>query len=183
MEKRFTNPLQDNKIYPVRLSVANTMSTSVGGALNNTFILDPSSSSDWANYATIYDEFRVIGVRIRMVSLQQYSVTNANGIGVIVFDNDDTTALTSVQNGLELDTHRIFSAVFQHAALGDDNKDGCLTFVWKRPTSKDSPILWQDIGGPSGSLGAVKLYVGGLQGSTAYLQYAFEWFTEFRGRR
>jgi hypothetical protein len=146
--------------------------------------MNPSTSAEWADYSALYDEFRVIGVRIRLVSTQQFSVTAANSMCVIVFDNDDTATLGSVDAGLQYNAHYLFPAVVAHAPATTENKDTCLDYTFMRPTGgKNTPIDWIDVASAAGSLGAVKYFSTNLTVSLKYFDAAVEWFVELRGRR
>jgi len=161
-----------------RLVVSNNVTTTVGGIINNTFPMNPSGTSEWSTFATIYDEFRVLAVRITLVSLQQFSVTNANAMLFVVFDNDDSNALGSNTAALSYDTCRVASAVMTHSGGRP------FSAMWARPTAgKNTAIPWVDIGSPAGSIGSIKLFSSGLAASVGYLQYSIEYFTEYRGRR
>jgi hypothetical protein len=126
----------------------------------------------------LYDEFRVLAVRLAVVPVQQGSVTAANTLGAVVFDNDDSVALTSLVAALEYDTAHLLSAIWYQ------NNASPTRYTWERPTSgNNTSIPWVDVGTPSGSNGSLKFYFAGLTNSTAYIVYNVEYFVEYRGRR
>lgn len=184
-EERFANkfardPVQDNYVHKVRLclqSAATKISSNGATVVDARLSMDPSSSGDWASYASIYDEFRVVGVGYQFVSTQQYSVTTINQPIAVVFDNDDSTALTSYNAAMEYPSCRLTSAVFQSTAECTH-----VAYTWMRPTS-GTPIPWVDVGAPSGSLGSIKFYGDSLSVGTQYFSGVQVWFVEFRGRR
>lgn len=184
MVNKYQPSVQDQRIYPVRLTNNARYNSNVGGIINTPISMNPNGSTEWANCTSLYDEFRVRAIRIRLVSLQQYSVTAANNGAAICYDNDNTTALTSQDAGLQYNTSHLFPAVFGHVAQGNDNKAGVLEFVFSRPTAgANTAIPWIDVAAPANSLGSVKFYCDGLTASTAYWQVYVDWFVEFRGRQ
>lgn len=177
--RRYQNP-SGNAISRMRLTSAGAIASNAATIINTVISANPSSSSEWSSVTNLYDEFRVIGMRIKLVSLQQYSVTAANGYAVVAFDNSDSIAFSSLDFGHQLETSKIFSAIFQHAAVSD--KDSALCYSFVRPSSGKSAIEWVDTGNPALSLGSIKFYASNLTASTNYWNYTVEWFIEVRGR-
>ena len=181
IEKQFASPFQDQKIVKMRLTRSGVISSNGLGVINTVIATDPSNSSEWSSAAALYDEFRVIGTRIKLVSKQQYSVTAATDLVVVCYDNDDVTALTSVNQGLEYANSHVFNAVFTHNAPTREDQDCALIYTYLQPTS-GIPISWDDVSNPTTLKGAVKFYSANLTNSIAYLVYSQEYFVEFRGR-
>ena len=174
----------DNRIYKERLT-NNTVSVSnaVTGNINTVISMNPSGSAEWATLAALYDEFRVMGIRIRLISKQQFSVTAINDGAVICYDNNDSTVLTGTDQGLQYNTSHLFPAVWAHAPNGTDNKAGILEFLSMRPTAAaNTPIDWIATSTPAGSLGSVKTFAPSLTAATAYWVVFIDYFVEFRGR-
>jgi len=183
IESKFNAATDNNRVDKVRLITSGTISSSAGTIIATVINLNPSGASEWTSYSAIYDEFRVLGCRIKLISRQQGSVTNICNIVGIVFDNDDSTALTSVNAALEYDTAHVLPTILYHRNAGE-NSDPTVAFSWARPTGgKNTAINWIDVAAPTGSNGSVKFYATGASASTMYFDYSFEWFTEFRGRR
>jgi len=172
-------PQSDNQhITKVRLQRVGRINSTVAGTIASVFVNDPSVSSEYASYQALYDEFRVVGVRFHLISLQQFSVSAGNAVAAIAYDNDDVVTPTSQNYVLEYDTAKIFSAVGTHNALKP------WVMAWARPTSGgNTAITWVDAASPASSLGSTKMYVTNLTVSTAYFDYVQEFFVEFRGRR
>ena len=181
---RYTPVVADNRIEKARLTVVSTLTTSVAGSWTTVFTMNPSSSSEWTTFTNLYDQFRVIGVRLRLVSNQQFSVTKANDMAVFAFDNDNTTALASVDAGLQYNTSHVLSAVWTHSSTGALEKNGVIDLVWMRPTAgRNTAIDWIDAATPANSLGGVKCFAQALTASTQYMTVAIEYYVEFRGRQ
>jgi hypothetical protein len=95
---------------------------------------------------------------------------------LIAFDNDDATAFSSYAEGTEYQNVHMIPALFNNARTYD------LRFA--RPSSgKETSLPWSDVGTPSGSPGAVKMWSDSISASTNYFTYMFEWAIEFRGLR
>jgi hypothetical protein len=177
--KQFAPSRDNNRIYKMRVVNSGTLaSAAVTGVINAQVTLNPSGAAEWSSISTLYDEFRVCGVRISLIPSQINTVTNAQGILVMAFDNDDATALTSVNSGLEYDTCQILQAIW------DPKSASASQYSWSRPTSGNSTaIIWCDVATPTQSVGSVKFYSSTLTVSTLYIAYTIEYFIEFRGRR
>lgn len=170
----------DNKILKATIHGAATISSTGAGIINTTFSMDPSAltGTDWADFSSTYDEFRVIGCEITLVSLFQNSITAANNLLILAFDNDSSTAPTSYTTALQYSTSRTSSAIFQHSG------GATLRSTWWRPTAgSETTIPWVDVAAPSGSVGAILLYSESLNLSAAYLAASVRLYVELRGRR
>jgi hypothetical protein len=174
------NPTRDNNlIYHQRVVNSGTLaSAAVTGVINAQITFNPSGAAEWTQLSALYDEFRVVGVRMSLIPAQINTVTNAQGILVMVFDNDDATALTSVNSGLEYDTCHVLQAIW------DPTRADACQYRWARPTSgNNTAVVWCDVATPTQSVGSVKFYSSVLTVSTLYISYVVEYFIEFRGRR
>lgn len=184
LEKEYVKRDQDNKVQHERLVGSVPISSSALGVINTVISMDPSglAGAEWTSMANLYDDFRVKGIRVRLSSKQQYSVTAQTDMVVICYDNQNLTALTSLNDGLQYSTSKVFNAVWTHSTTGE-NRDSCLTFSWARPTAgKNTAISWTPTSSPGSDLGAVKFYSVNLTASTTYMVAAVEYFIEFRGR-
>jgi len=184
IERSYLPSTDNKKIEKVRLVGTGSISSSAIGVLNAVIGLNPSSAPDWGSYSTIYDEFRVMAVRISLVSEQQFSLTALNGLVGVAYDNDDSVALTSIGAVLAYDTAQMMAAVFTHNANGRENYDTLNRFSWSRPTTGvATSVVWIDVASPGSITGSIKFYGTGLTNSISYYQFALEYFCEFRGRR
>jgi len=183
IERSFIASTDNKVITRQRLVVTGTISSNAGGIINALILMNPNSSSDWASIAALWDEFRVLGVRIRLIPRQQFSITVINTLLGVVYDNDDAVALTSGNGAAEYDTAHFTGTVFSQVTT-QENKDNVQAYSWSRPSSgQNTAITWVDIGAPGNSLGSVKTFATGTTASTTYFDFVFEWFTELRGRR
>ena len=168
---------QDNTLVAATIHSLSVLTSSAGGVINTNFPMDPSTAvgTDWADFSSTYDEFRVMGVRITFVSAP-VNLTNVNNSMVAVaFDNDSAANPGSYTAVRQYSTSKLFPAVWSTKPL---------TFTWWRPTrGMETDIPWCDVATPSTSFGCIPLYVDTLSASSSYLWYALDYFVEFRGRR
>ncbi len=182
-ERSYAGGARDNRIYRHRLTYDRAGSSSAIGVMNTVVSMDPSASPEWSTFSALYDEFRVMGARINLISKQQGSVTALNDAVVICYDNDDSAPMASLAEGTAYNNFHLFPAIWYQNALGE-NRSAVLAFSARRPNAgNNSSIAWIDVGNPGSSEGSFKLYAQGLTNSTQYLAIVIEWFIEFRGRR
>ncbi len=165
---------QDKTLVRQTVHGAFTISSSGGGVINGYTSLDPSTQSDWADFSSAYDEFRVIGASIILAPVQ-FGVAANGGLMALAFDNDSTGNPGS------------FTAVQQYANsvyYSVMNSIGPQKYTWWRPTKGgETAITWDDVANPSTSLGSIVFYASGLSASAVYVSAAVELYIEFRGRR
>jgi len=166
----------DNRIYKRRLTALGSMTSSGIGVLNTVFTMDPSVTGDWASCSALYDEFRVVGVRLRILSKTQNTVTLASNLVVICYDNDDSTALVSLLQATEYQNMQVIPALW--------NDHHVFMFNFARPSAgTETSLPWQDIATPALSTGGIKVYSDNLSTSTQYFTFVIEYAVEFRGVR
>jgi len=172
---QYYNP-ETSKIYRMRLIQVTGINTGVGGIGVGALLMAPNGATEWSAVAGLYDEFRVMSVRLRLVPTQQGSVTVQNLFNVFCYDNDNTSNLTSLGNGLEYDTAWLIPGIWYA------NKATTSSKVWNRPLKGvDTAVPWVDVAAPTNSLGSIKYYVQGTA-SVHYYDAMVEYFVEFRGR-
>jgi hypothetical protein len=175
---RFKPQTDNQHITSVRLIGVQPISSGATGVINTVFANNPNGTSEWASYIALYDEFRILAVRLSILPYQQGSLTVISDLCGIVFDNDDTTVLTNISSALEYDNCRLIQTNWVPA------KAGLTQYTWARPTSgANTAVLWQDVAVPAASPGSIKFYASGLSASTKYFSVQVEYFVEFRGRR
>jgi len=179
MLNKMFNPSTDNNILvKERLIQVATVSTNAAGFIPAVISMNPSSASEWTQMAILYDEFRVLGLRVSVIPLQAGTVSSLNGIVSLSYDNDDSVPLTTIQAGLEYDTAQVLQALWY------ESRATATQFTWTRPTSGTATAIpWIDIANPSLSLGSVKFASSTLSVTIGYFDIVTEWFVEFRGRR
>lgn len=172
---------QDDTLVRATIHGSTTLASTAAGIINGSFSMDPSTATgtDWADYSSTYDEFRVLGCRITFISNQPNTLTSLVDYVAVAFDNDSTGNPGSLSAVRQYSTSRIFPAIW--------NNDKMYSFTWWRPVrGLETNIPWIDVATPSSSPGSIPIYAGGNGGltvSTVYFTYAIEYFCQFRGRR
>lgn len=185
MEKKFVPSRAEQTIYRQRLIQVDDVTSNVVNQVQGAIDMNPTNSSEWTTFSSLYDEFRVVGIRINLFSVQQYSVTALNSAVGFVYDNDDSAVLASIQTIAEYPTVQWVPAVFQHH-LRSENQPMCQQYAWARPTSgSNTAVNWVNVGLASTTTcpGSVKYFGDSVTSSTKYYRIVIERFVEFRGRR
>jgi hypothetical protein len=179
LERTFNPPQSQQNIQRYSLKFTLDITSDVLGNMIGNITMQPNGSPDWSPISALYDEFRVLGIRVDLTSTQQYSVTAKNTIMGFVFDNDSTAFPTNFSTIIGYDSLVTVPAVFQHC------NGSVFSFGWERPQSgKNTAVDWIDVATVGNSLGSI-LYcnAGPLTASLQYFQYICYWYVEFRGRR
>lgn len=167
-----------NHIVNQRLALSGSISSNVVGIITQTLDFRPDSSADWASFSALYDEFRVVAIRLTLIPYQQGTVTAINGLVAVVFDDNENGALTSLNGALDAETVHIMPSIW----YANQAKPERLSYA--RPDAgKGTVIAWQSTSAPATCLGAVKFYSSTLSTSVPYFTYALEYYTQFRLRR
>jgi hypothetical protein len=149
-----------------------TLTSSAGGTLTGTLdIGDLSLYSDFSGeFAALYDEYRIIGGRLKLYSTLGPGHTLGCSLMAIAFDNDSATGSpASTDELIEYSTSKVLNA-------GRDSK---YFYTFSRPKSM---LLWRDVASPTSDCG-LKYYATTLTISTLYFKYELEVLVDFRGRR
>jgi hypothetical protein len=142
--------------------------------------MDPNvlATTDFSDFASTYDEFRVLGCRIHILSAAPNSTTLLNGIAAVAFDNDTSVTPSSFS------VVRQFSTSYVLSLINSEGNGKPMTYTWWRPErGAETNIPWIDVATSSGSIGGILIYADGITASSTYIITATELFCEFRGRR
>jgi len=167
---------QDTTLLRATVHGVGNATSSAGGVIAFAAPFDPSGygSTDWADFSSTYDEFRVMGVRITCFNHQFGVAVNGGGVAV-AYDNDSAATPGTLSAVLQYSTCKYLPACWFTKPL---------QFTWWRPTKgEETTITWADVANPSTSLGSLQFYGQGLSASTQYMDIFYEFFCEFRGRR
>jgi len=138
--------------------------------------INPNSGSyaDWTSMASLYDEYRVLGAEITLMSC----VTNAlnQSLFVIAYDNDDrVTGLSSFENGLDYQKNKIIPSIWPNDRLYKLKAD-CFSAA-----DPSTGRLFQTTAGTNYPC-SFKTYAGGLTINTLYMEWCISVVVEFRGQ-
>jgi hypothetical protein len=154
------------------LHKSGTLSTTGAGSIAGTLnVGDISTFSDFAGeFAALYDEYRVIGGRLKLYSTLGPGHTLGCSLMALAFDNDNATGSpASTDELIQYASSKVMNA-------GRDSK---YFYTFERPASMN---LWRDVASPSSDCG-IKYYATTLTVSTLYFKYELEILVDFRGRR
>jgi hypothetical protein len=149
------------------LSVHGTLTTNGAAAFVGALTFDPSGSTEWSTFATLFDEFRILNVDYEMCPTNGSSTL---GMSFTAFDNDDATAPSTIDE----------ITSYQNSTIEPIYK-GCRR-SFRRPDISQS-AYWVDVANSSQSLGSVKVVFSYSSVSAVVAYYRLRFHVSFRGRR
>lgn len=154
-----------------------TCTTNGSGTLNNVIGFNVASFTDWTNLSGLYDEARFVGGKVTMFTALSPANGDNQGPIFVVYDNDDSAALTSTGAAQAYVKKKVFQSGWTTPAP--------ITFTFKAyATGGNSSLPWFD---PTLSTtltpGSIKFYAVGLSNTTTYLTILLDVYVQFRGRR
>jgi hypothetical protein len=185
-------------VLKTRLVFTGGNTSSANTALATVVSMLPSSSSEFASFATIYEECKVTGGRV-LFNLTVNNVSTAvPTLGVISYDPTVATALASVADGAEDAQHRVFATPPQDGAAGLQMTPkavealGLMPFAWHVPkgasarTTASTAVFsgeWSSTADASDLYGYIKIYIP-AQGASASSTWNYIVYmdVEFRSR-
>jgi len=155
------------------LCAAAAATSTGGGVYDGVYSSDPTSLTDWASISGEYDEYRVLAIEVKFLPYNRYNQTVAvayalsNGVGFVVLDMNNTTALTSVQNASQYASAKFISSSdpWQHEV-----KAATRNLMTWQPTSSQPTYFM-----------AIKHYITGINVSTAFGVIWVRYLIQFRG--
>jgi len=94
----------------VELTAVSTFSSDSGGGMDLVLNNDPSGYTDWSSYAAIWDEYRVLAMRLTFIPNNQYSKTTTLTVPLyVVIDRDSSGALSSKNQAVQYESCKIKS--------------------------------------------------------------------------
>jgi hypothetical protein len=167
-----------NRVVKVVLSIQGTISSSAGGIMSGAFAMDPSGSSEWASFAGIYDQFRVLGGVLNLCPITANGNSSfQNAICRFAFDNDSSATPTTYGQIMD------FAEVTD--TLGTWTSGVIKRIPFRRPFRNGVPqsqFNWYDEASPSASPGGLKYYGSGFSNSITYWSYILDYVVEFQMR-
>lgn len=157
--------------YKTVLKIASSLASTGSSSRYGAYTFDPSGTTDWSDFNGLFDQFRVLEIKLTLSPAYRYFDT---GYIVVAGDNDDATVPTT------------FDSVVQYAnsktlVIGSTHD---LVFEYKRPNITAS-AYWVDVASPTTSAGAIKLACTETTSTNArlILWAITEYVVEFRQRR
>lgn len=143
--------------------------TSAGGVINDVYSSSPSTGSNWANAALVFDEYRVLAMRITYIPYNVTGVSFTSTPVVSVIDNDTATALT----GYTLASQ--YSSVAEHSA-GPNTSWSQTAYM-----SDFNSGQFRSTGSPVATYW-IKLYSTGNTASVGVARVQVKRYVQFRGK-
>jgi hypothetical protein len=157
-------------VVEIVLGDENTLSSSAAGIIANTFpVSNPSGCQNWADYAAVWDQYRVIASRLVYVPSNKYGKTSSSPVcvpGFIVVDRDSSSALTGYSESAGYASNKFVSLEEKFSA------------EWHMATTEEG--LFTTTASPVTD-GAFLLFWSGLTVSTEYGRIVTQYRVQFRG--
>jgi hypothetical protein len=157
--------------YTCWLNITGLLTSDAGGLYNNAIPLDPSGYTDWADFAVLFDEYRLVSSELHIA---QYVNGAANSTGAVIFapDNDSVSAPGSLGGITEYqDCHLISFSIVRTEKM-----------KFSRPDCTPS-AYWTDAQTPNTTTcGAWKFNGAGFSASVAVFRYVHKMKVQFRMR-
>jgi len=133
------------------LSLATVVSSNGSGIINNTFGLqNPSSFSGWANFAAIFDEYRVLATVIQWIPSNGYNKVIATQTCLtplyVVLDRDSVTTIASTSQACGYDSVKAFDLErpFKYAKYKMSGSREATFITTASPTNLGAYALWSN---------------------------------------
>jgi len=125
---------KNNEIRTI-LNYTNTFVTVAASDNSTVLLLNPSSSTEFTTFASLWDEIIVDSGHIDFTCAITTNYTSANGQcrAVVAFDPVTAAALGSLSNGLQHSQHFQFQHTNATTMPASLNKTGVYHFRWKTP--------------------------------------------------
>lgn len=163
---------EENEMYTIPLKFTGVISSTAGGVIDAYYSSDPSSYAlaEWTSLATLYGEYRVLGMEVKFAPYNRYSKTTTVCTPLIVLvDRENPTAtLGSYQTAI---AHE--SAVIRTLEDPWTETARMLGVEESQLRATSSPT----------ALFSIKFYSDGLSVSTTYGRVFVFLLLQFRGRR
>ena len=168
---------ENSGLFQVSLKYLAALGSDGSGVIAKHYTLsDPSGSPGWGNYTNIFDEYRVLTVRLHYIPWNwaanptyavMSTIVNAFGGTIAVgIDRDNTTDPTGINDLLGLESCKVHP-------VGKE-------FTKTYHMNSTLEAAWADTSSPK-TVGSFKLYATGLTNSTNYGQIFLEFLIQFRG--
>jgi len=155
-----------------RLSQVLSTASSPGGDISVSILADPSSAADWTNFAALYGEYRVLGMRVRWVPKKHNWVNSVD---------------TSISNVLAYGIMRnatspvpvTVDAAFRNTNVGLGQLDSPHRSNSRAGSAQE--MLFRNTASP-GAFWYYYLVANGASNGTVYGSLFVEWIVQFRAR-
>ncbi len=159
---------EETDLHTVVLGYTATLASDATGTIASFFVNNIGSSVDWSSFAAIYDEYRVLGIRLEYFPNNRYTkVTTTCVPALCAVDRDDIGTPASYNELMGYASSKVCSLEdpwSMEAHMSGIEDSGFVT------TATTTPLY------------GIKMFATGLTVSTTYGRYFFYWRVQFRGR-
>lgn len=154
--------------YVVLLKLVSNLSSSGGSQITQTFSSNPASAGDWSSLAAVWEEYRILGMRVKFRPDNRYSkTTTICRPGYAVVDRGSSAALGSIQAAANHESAKEVDLEDPWSIEAKMNNADEASFI---STASPQAFIW------------IKLWFEGLTASTEYGIIETAWRVQFRGR-
>jgi len=175
---------KEKSLHTSLLTQDGSLLSSAGGIIQNSFVFtNPSSAVNWADYAQIFDEYRVLSLEFSFFPNLEDSL-NTTGLGFnyvpiySVIDRDSSSNLASYSvaaNYESLKVHALtkrFTRVYKMSGINEVSSAGLVS---------GAEGVFLNTASPPAATGAIKLFATGLSNSVPYGRFILRYLVQFRG--
>jgi len=160
---------RQESLYTIVLKQAGTVSSTAGGIISQVFGSYPLNTTSWSSFAACFDEYRVLGYRVRYFPRNRYDpgLTQSQSALYMVADHSGNSAITTLAQvaGYESTTIK---------GTGDPMSksiwmDGADESVFTNTANANTPQIY------------IKMFADALAVSSVYGEYLQEFLVQFKG--
>ncbi len=172
---RLPRGVQEKATDCVQLGIYGSVASSAGGVISTVFNAgsQATSSNDWSSYSNLYQEYRILSMKVHLVPWNKYNQPTTSAIAPVlsVTTRDNATALSTLADTATYDSVQVHepstSIVRTIKMSGIDEASWTLTST--TPPAASTPYI--------------KLYSSGNVASTTLFDYLSIVIVQFRGRK
>ncbi len=134
----------------IRCRTSFTTLTTSGTNLTQVVAMDVTGISAWSSLANLFDEYRVRRATLHLQPLYQSYGASATTLAampiIVVVDYDDATAIASLANAIQYDTHKIVyfgNAHTKNMKSKPAQPEGIPDLSWVTTASPTVPFWWK----------------------------------------
>jgi len=172
----------NSDLFSTDMLFESTLVSTIGGFISNVFDQSMTGLANWASFASIYHQFRVLAFTLEFFPANRYSKTTTScqpGFGVV--DRDDNSGLISLALAAAFSSARMLSLEDPWTDRREYRGSSVPALIWRMETIDEA--AWLSTAAPSGTgRGSIKLFFAGLTASTTYGLVTQRVLVQFRGK-
>jgi hypothetical protein len=170
-QQLFSRLRQKGQHYETELALLAAISSNGAAQAAGVVKFDPSGTTDWSSFSSIFDEFRVVQLDVHVAGTWKWDLNKSHGFVICAGDNDDDTTPSTGDDVAQYVNSRFHE-------VGSE-----WSYSYRRPDLTPS-AYWVDVASPATSLGGIKFATSNTPVSiTALYGLKAVWHIQFRSRR